>query len=126
MESNKPTTLSSLFCIGFSTPETKLFILFWYYISVFLVILTFCTVKIQAVNSTFENLEAYFRCSLAGYKPECDVYKEKAEDVSQSTYFLDILTYLMACTLNVSNLTYSLQFYDIKLFIKKKLYSSKA
>ena len=82
--------------------------------------------KIQVVYPTFENLEAYFRCSLAGYKPECDDYKEKAEDVSQSTYFLDILTYSMVCTLNVSNLTYSLQFYDIKLFIKKKLCSSKA
>ena len=113
-------TLSSLFCIGFSTPETKLFILFWYYITILLLILTFCSVKIQAVDPTFENLEAYFWCSIAGYKPECDVYKEKIEDVSQSSYYyLDLLSYLTACTINVSNLTYSLQFYDIKLFIKK-------
>ena len=116
-------TLSSLFCIGFSTPETKLFILFWYYVSVFLLILSFCSVKIQTVDPTFENLEAYFRCSIAGYKPECDVYKEKIEDVSQSSYYLDLLTYLMACTINVSNLTYSLQFCDIKLFIKKLCHS---
>ena len=111
-------TLSKLFCIGFSTPETKLFILFLYYILLFLVILTYLTVNTQAVDSTFENLRNYLKCSIAGYKPECDVYKENIKEITRPSYYLDLLTYMMACTINLSNLTYTLQIYDIKLFFK--------
>ena len=81
--------------------------------------LIFYSIKLQEADPTFENLEAYFRCSIAGYKSKCDVYKEKIEDVSQSSYYFNLLAYLTACTINISNLTYSLQFYDIKVFIKK-------
>ena len=111
-------TLSKLFCIGFSTPEAKLFILFWYYILVFIVVLTYLTASTQTANSTFENLEDYLKCSIAGYNPECDVYKENIKEITQPNYYLDLLTYMMACTINLSSLTYTLQICDIKLFIK--------
>lgn len=114
-------TLSKLFCIGFSTPEAKLFILFWYYILVFLVNLTYFTVSAQAANSMFENLVDYLKCSVAGYKPECDVYKENIEEITRPSYYLDLLTYMMASTINLSSLTYTLQICDIKLFIKKNI-----
>ena len=100
-----------------------MFILFWYYVLVFLVILTYLTASTQAVNSMFENLEDYLRCSIAGYKPECDVYRENIKEITRPSYYLDLLTYIMTSTINLSSLTYTLQIYDIKLFIKKYMTS---
>ena len=39
-----------------------------------MVILTYFTAKIKEADATFQNLEDYFRCSIVGYRPECDVY----------------------------------------------------
>ena len=112
-------TLSQLFCIGFSTPETKLFILFWYYISAFLAVVTYLTANLQSVNSTFESLEDYLECSISGYRPECDIYKKNIEDITRPSYYLDFFSTMMACLINVAHLLYAIQFYDVKSAFKK-------
>jgi len=117
--------LSRLFCIGLSTPEAKLFFLFWYYSSTILIILTYLTVYILTVDSTTENLTSYFMCSISGYKPECDVYKENVQGITQPVYYLDRLTTLMLSFINLSNLTFVVPIYDIKLAIKRFCLSRK-
>ena len=112
-------TALKAFCAGFSTPETKLFVLFWYYILVVVILLTHFTVLLQSIDSTVEQLGNYFSCSIAGFKPECEVYREKLEDASHSTYWLDLAATMLLCSINLSNLTYVLQYYDIKKFFRR-------
>ena len=112
------TTLK-VFCSGFSTPETKLFVLFLYYILVVVILLTHFTVLLQSIDSTVEQLGNYFSCSIAGFKPECEVYREKLEDASRSTYLLDLAATMLLCSITLSNLTYVLQYYDIKKFFRR-------
>jgi len=112
-------TVLKVVCTGFSTPETKLFALFGYYILVIVILLTHFTVLLQTADSTIEQLGNYFTCSVAGYKPECEVYREKLEDVSRPTYFLDLASTMLLCSITLSNLTYVLQYYDIKKFFKR-------
>ena len=69
-------------------------------------------------DATFKNVENYLKCSLGGYKPECDVYKQNIEEVTRPSYYLALLAYLISCTVNLGNLTYTLQFNDIKKIIK--------
>lgn len=117
--SHKPNTIMTIFCTGFSTPEKKLFILFWYYILVSLIFLTFFTIYSQTANSIVEHLHDYFSCSIAGYKPECEVYKKQVESVTWSSFYLDLASTLLLCSITLSNLTYVLQFYHIKKFVLK-------
>ena len=69
-------------------------------------------------DSTFMNVENYLKCSLAGYKAECDAYKENIEDITQPSFYFALLAYLMACISNLGNLAYTLQINDIKKTIK--------
>ena len=80
-------------------------------------ILSFASNTLVA-DSTFENIENYLKCSTAGYKPECDVYKENIEEVTRPSFYLALLAYSMSCTINLGNLTYTLQINDIKKIIK--------
>ena len=73
----------------------------------------------QLIDSTFESLEDYLECSLGGYKPECDIYKENLENITQPSYYLDLLTIMMSCLINVAHLIYAIQFYDVKSVVKK-------
>ena len=118
-KSKQSSTLSKLFCIGFATPEAKLLILFCCYSSMLLVLLTYVTINLQIFDSTVEVLETYFRCSIAGNKPECDVYKEELADNYQLSYYFAFLTYIMITAVNLGNLIYALHIHDIKLMIKK-------
>ena len=85
----------------------------------FLVILTFFIARIKAADATFQNLEDYFMCSIVGYKPECDVYKEKIEEITRPSYYLDLFSYMITSAINLANLMYTLQIHDVKLFIQK-------
>ena len=84
-----------------------------------MVILTYFTAMIKAADATFQNLEDYFRCSIVGYRPECDVYKENIEEITRPSYYLDLLSYMMTSAINLANLTYTIQIHGVKLFIQK-------
>ena len=120
--SHKPITIITVaLCTGFSSPEKKLFILFWYYILVSIVLLTFLTVELHNANSVVEELQNYFSCSMGGYNPECEVYRKKIENITWPTYYLNLFSTFLLCSITLSNLIYVLQIYDIK----KKLCKSK-
>ena len=117
---NSSNILSNIkiLCTGFSAPEAKLFILFWYYILVGVVLLTHFTILIHNVESTAENLQNYINCS-ATARPNCEVYRERIEDINGPTYYLDLTVTMLLDSINLSNLMYVLQTYDIKRFILK-------
>ena len=112
-------TLSKLVCIGFSTPEAKLFILFCCYFSLHIVFIVFITVTLQEADSIAESLEFYFRCTIAGDKPECEIYKEGVEDAYRPIYFVSIFANVMISSFNLGSLTYALHIYGVKSIIKK-------
>ena len=114
--------MMKVLCNGFSSPEKKLFTLFWYYILVLIILLALLTVELQTANSTSVELQNYFVCSAGGYKPECDVYRKRIESIKWPSYFLDLASTLSLSFITLSNLTYVLQINDIK----KKLFKSKA
>lgn len=118
-KSTEPMSLSKLLCAGFSSPETKSFILFWYYIATFLVVVTYLTANMQVLNSASETLDDYINCSVTGYDPACEVYKEKVEDITRSSYYFDLFTVIMACLINVAHLIYTINVHDVKLLIKR-------
>ena len=111
------------FWTGFSTPETKLFVLFWYYILVMIVLFAHFTELLLSANSTAEQLQNYFRCSIAGYRPECDIHRDKLEDVYRASYFLDLAALVLLSSITLSNLTYVLQYYYIKRFLWRFCFS---
>lgn len=118
-KSKQSATLSKLFCIGFSTPETKLLTLFCCYSSMLLVLLAYATMNFHIFDSTVEMLETYFRCSIAGENPECDVYKEELADSYQLPYYFAFLAYIMITAINLGNLIYALHVHNIKSMIKR-------
>jgi len=107
------------FCTRFSTPEIKLFALFWYYIIVVIVLLTHFTEILISADSTVERLQNYITCSIGGYRPECDAYQQRLEDGYRGSYYLDITALTLVCSVTLSNLTYVLQYYDIKKFLSR-------
>ena len=118
-KSKNLTASSKPFCSGFLAPEAKSLVLFCCYFFMLLVLLAYTTINFQTFDSIVETLETYFRCSLAGDKPECDIYKEELEDNYQLPYYFAFVTYFMISALNLENLTYALHLHDIKSFIKK-------
>ena len=109
-----------LLCIGFSTPEAKLFILFWYYVLVVVVLLTHFTVLLYNIESISVNLQNYFTCIAVG-NLNCEDYKQKADDMAAPSFYLDLAATLLLCSINLSNLMYVLQSYDIKKFVLRLL-----
>ena len=109
-------------CNSLSSPEKKLFILFWYYILVAMILLALLTVELETANSISEQLQKYFMCSAGGYKPECDIYRKRIKTMTWPSYFLDLASTLSLSFITLSNLTYVLQINDIK----KKLFKLKA
>ena len=118
-KSEKSVTTSKLFCIGFSTPEAKLLILFCCYFSMLLVILVYITINLNTIDSVVKILETYFLCSIAGDKSDCNIYREKIEDVYQLPYFLVFFSYVMISAINLGNLTFALHINEVKSIIKK-------
>lgn len=116
--SNSKTLMSvmKILCVGFSTPEAKLFVLFWYYVLVVVVLLTHFTVFLYNIESITVNLQNYFACTAVG-NPNCEVHKEQADDMSTPSFYLDLAATMLLCSINLSNLVYVLQSYEIKKFI---------
>lgn len=110
---------SKLFCMGFSMPETKLFVLFCCYISLLLVLLAYITINLNVVDSVVEILETYFLCSIAGNKSECNVHIDRIEEDYQLPYFLAFLSYVMISVINLGNFTFALDINNVKSIIKK-------
>ena len=83
-----------------------------------LVLLAYVTINFQIFDSTVGTLETYFRCSIAGDKPECDVYKEELADDYQLPHYFALLTHIMITAIDLGNLIYALHIHDIKMMIK--------
>ena len=84
-----------------------------------LVLLAYITININTVDSIVEILETYFTCSVGGNRSECDVHKERIEDIYRLPYFLSFFAYVMIFTINLGNLTFALHFNDVKPKLKK-------
>ena len=122
--SHKHNTIIKVLCTGFSSPEKKLFILFWYYTLVLIVLLTYFMVKLLTADSANEQLQNYVSCSIGGYKPDCDIYRKKIENITWPRYYLFFASMLILCCITLTNLTYVLQIIDIKKLFSK-LFKSK-
>ena len=115
-DSFKLLSVVKIFCTGFSTPEAKLFILFWYYVFVFVGLLANFTIFLSNGESIAVNLQNYFICSADG-STDCEVHRDRANDISRPNYYIDLVSILILCLNNLSNLMYVLQYYDIKKFV---------
>ena len=118
----KPYTIRKVmkvWCIDFSSPEKKLFILLLYYTLLLLVFLTFLTVELQTAYPVSKEVRNYFSCSAAGYKPECEAFRERIESLTWPGYYLELISLSLLCSITLSNLMYILQIEDIKMFIVK-------
>ena len=118
----KPHTIRkviNVWCIDFSSPEKKLFILLLYYTLLLLVLLTFLTVELQTAYPISKEVRNYFSCSAAGYQPECEVSRDRIESLTWPSYYLDLTSISLLCSVTLSNLVYVLQIGDIKMFIVK-------
>ena len=111
-----------ILCTGFSTPEAKLFILFWYYVLIVAMLLTNFTIFLYFGDSLATSLQNYFICSADG-STNCEDLRNRANDVNTPTYYLDLTATMILCSINLSNLMYVLQYYDIKKFILRLLKS---
>ena len=113
-ESKTLLSVIKILCTGFSTPEAKLFILFWYYVLVVVVLLTHFTVFLYNIGNTSECLQNYFSCSAAA-GPNCEIFRETAENSSRPSFYLDLAATMLLCSLNLSNLMYVLQSYEMTI-----------
>lgn len=116
---NTITMITKALCTGFSTPEKKLFILVWYYILVLMILLTYFVVQLRTTDSKIRQMRNYFSCSIGGYKPECDIYRQRIESITWPSYYLYLASTLLLCSITLSNLIYVLQISDIKMVISK-------
>ena len=74
------------------------------------------TVFLYVGDTLVASLQNYFICSADG-STNCEALRDRANDVSTPTYYLDLIAMMTLCSINLSNLMYVLQYYEIKKFI---------
>ena len=87
------------------------------------ILLTNITVFLYNRESVAANLANFFLCSADG-STDCEVYRDRANDISRPTYYLDLTSTIVLCLINLSNFVYVLQFYDIKKFVLRLFHKS--
>ena len=106
---------------GYSTPETKLIILFSYYgITITLVLIRFMAILLITNNIT-ENLYNFMLCSAGGHRVECDRYREELNDDLIPFIVFDAISLFFIAFANIVNLLYILQYKDVKDVFQKIL-----
>jgi len=100
--------------MGYSTVEIKLILLFCYYVVNFLVYLTALVAYLYVLNDYGVNFFDYQICSAGGYKQECEVYKEKAEDSSIPSTIMSTLSVILFSMMNFTHLMYVVHFRSAK------------
>jgi len=96
--------------MGYSIPEVKLILLFCYYAINFLVYLTSLVVYLYVLHDYGVNAFQYEFCSAGGYKEECEIYRERAEDSFIPSTVLSILSVLLFSMITFSHLLYVIHF----------------
>ena len=109
--------------MGYSIPEVKLILLFCYYAINFLVYLTSLVMYLYVLHDYGENIFQYKFCSAGGYKEECEIYRERAEDSFIPSTVLSILSVILFSMITFSHLMYVIHFKTAMNSIKDTLMS---
>ena len=88
-----------------------------------MILLANFTVFLYNRESVAANLENLFICSADG-STDCEVHRDRANDISRPTYYLDLASTVVLCLINLSNFMYVLQFHDIKKFTLRLFHKS--
>jgi len=112
---------SGMSCLGYSIPEVKLIFIFCYYAINYLVYLTALVIYLYVLHDYEENIFQYELCSAGGYKEECEIYKERAEDSLIPSTIMSTLSVILFSMINFSHLMYVVQFLELKKAIHDKL-----
>ena len=109
--------------MGHSIPEVKLILIFCYYSINYLVYLIALVMYLYVLYDYGVNIFQYKFCSAGGYKEQCEIYKERAEESFIPSTILSILSVLLFSMINFSHMTYVVQFLELKKAMKEKLKS---
>lgn len=116
--------ISRIFCLGYSVPEVKLTLLFCYYAVNFLVYLIALIVYLYLLVGPYgSNVFIYQFCSAGGYKEQCEIYKEKAEDSYIPTNIMSTLSVILFSMINFTHLVYIVHITTVKQAVKDILKS---
>jgi len=108
-------------CIGYSIPEVKLILIFCYYAINYLVYLAALVMYLYALHGYGVNIFRYEFCSAGGYKEECEIYRERAEDSFIPSTIMSTLSVILFSMINFTHLMYVVQFLELKKAMEKKL-----
>jgi len=111
--------------MGYSIVEVKLIMLFWYYAVNFLVYLTALVVYLYVLNDYGVNFFKYQMCSAGGYREECEVYRERAEDSFIPSTIMSTLSVILFSMMSFTHLMYVIHFQSAKKVVKNALKSCK-
>ena len=103
----------------FSTPETKLLILFSYYTITIVILLIHLVINLWIIDDAAETVVKFIFCSAGGYKTECNVFKDRLHKILTPSIVSGLTTTLLLSFINIVHLVYVIQFQDIKKVFKK-------
>ena len=110
-------------CMGYSIPEVKLIFIFFYYAINFLVYLIALIMYLFVLHDYGESIFQYKFCSAGGYKQECEIYRERAENAFIPSTVTSTISVILFSLINFTHLMYAVQFLNLKKSIHDKLKS---
>jgi len=116
------STLTS-FCMGYSAVEVKLLLLFCYYAINFLVYLTALVVYLYVLNKYGVSFFDYQVCSAGGFKEECEVHREKIEDLYIPSTVMSMLSVILFSVINFCHLMYVIHYQSARKTLRNALKS---
>jgi len=118
LESNN-ITISKIFCLGFSVPEIKLFLLFCYYMLAMLIYFIAVVAHLLATDTVTVSTNRYLVCSAGGDREECEKYRLIAENSLIGAISLTMLTVILHSLFNLSHLLYVIHLPTVKKIIQR-------
>ena len=120
LESNN-VAVSKMFCLYCRIPETKLYLLFFYYaITMTFFIYSLVSFLLSIDNYNMHSNE-YILCSAGGYKEECEIQREKVRESFIVTFVFSILNTILVSFINLSHLMYVVNIPEVIKSTKKYL-----
>ena len=114
---------SKVFCLGFSVPEIKLFLLFCYYMLTMLIYFITVVAHLLATDTLTASTNKYLVCSAGGDREQCEEHRERAEASLIGAISLTMLIVILYSLVNLSHLVYVIHFPTVKKTIQR-LYKS--
>ena len=115
----KTPSLRDIVFTSYSTPETKLTILFSYYCITVTLLLIHLVVTLRSIDTATKNLINFTLCSAGGYREECDDFRETLHQSLVPAIVFDLISTTFIAFGNIINLLYVLQYQDVKKKINK-------